>query len=76
VVPLLANPWSHATGETHFKVVPSRWRATSGGPEDQEIIRADVAEFADLTGSPRRVRMTEWRFGEDLLDQVIRREST
>ena len=47
-----------------------------GGPEDQEIIRADVAEFADLTGSPRRLCMTEWRFGEDLLDQVIRRAST
>jgi hypothetical protein len=35
-----------------------------GGPEDQEVIRADVATFADTTGSPRRVRMTEWRFDE------------
>jgi uncharacterized protein (TIGR02118 family) len=36
-----------------------------GGPEDQEVIRADVAKFADMTGSPRRVRMTEWRFGDE-----------
>ena len=36
-----------------------------GGPEDQAIIRADVAKFADMTSSPRRVRMTEWRFGEE-----------
>jgi len=36
-----------------------------GGPEDQEVIRADVATFADMTQSPRRVRMTEWRFGEE-----------
>jgi hypothetical protein len=36
-----------------------------GGPEDQEVIRADVATFADTTNSPRRVRMTEWRFGDD-----------
>jgi uncharacterized protein (TIGR02118 family) len=36
-----------------------------GGPEDQEVIRADVAKFADTTNSPRRVRMTEWRFGEE-----------
>jgi uncharacterized protein (TIGR02118 family) len=35
-----------------------------GGPEDREIISADVAEFADVTNSPRRVRMVEWRFGE------------
>ncbi len=35
-----------------------------GGPEDQEIIRADVATFADTTNSPRRVKMTEWRFSE------------
>jgi uncharacterized protein (TIGR02118 family) len=37
-----------------------------GGPEDQEVIRADVATFADTTNSPRRVRMTEWRFGPDV----------
>jgi uncharacterized protein (TIGR02118 family) len=36
-----------------------------GGPEDQEVIRADVAKFADTANSPRRVRMTEWRFGEE-----------
>jgi uncharacterized protein (TIGR02118 family) len=36
-----------------------------GGPDDQEVIRADVATFADTTQSPRRVRMTEWRFGEE-----------
>jgi hypothetical protein len=36
-----------------------------GGPDDQEVIRADVATFADIERSPRRVRMTEWRFGED-----------
>ena len=36
-----------------------------GGPEDQEVIRADVASFADMVASPRRVRMTEWRFGPD-----------
>jgi hypothetical protein len=36
-----------------------------GGPDDQEVIRADVATFADMERSPRRVRMTEWRFGED-----------
>jgi len=36
-----------------------------GGPEDQEVIRADVATFADMAQSPRRVRMTEWRFGEE-----------
>jgi len=28
VVPLLANGWSHAAGETHLTVVPCRWRAT------------------------------------------------
>jgi len=37
-----------------------------GGPDDQDVIRADVAKFADTTHSPRRVRMTEWRFGEDV----------
>jgi len=36
-----------------------------GGPEDQEVIRADVAKFADMANSPRRVRMTEWRFGHE-----------
>jgi hypothetical protein len=36
-----------------------------GGPEDRDIISADVATFADMTNSPRRVRMVEWRFGED-----------
>lgn len=36
-----------------------------GGPEDREIISTDVAKFADTTNSPRRVRMLEWRFGED-----------
>jgi uncharacterized protein (TIGR02118 family) len=36
-----------------------------GGPDDQEVIRADVAKFADMTNSPRRVRMTEWRFGDE-----------
>jgi uncharacterized protein (TIGR02118 family) len=36
-----------------------------GGPEDREVIGADVAKFADMTNSPRRVRMTEWRFGEE-----------
>jgi len=35
-----------------------------GGPEDQEVIRADVATFADSVRSPRRVRMVEWRFGD------------
>jgi hypothetical protein len=36
-----------------------------GGPEDQEAIRDDVARFADTANSPRRVRMTEWRFGTE-----------
>jgi len=36
-----------------------------GGPEDQEVIRADVLKFADTTNSPPRVRMTEWRFGPE-----------
>lgn len=36
-----------------------------GGPEDQAIIFNDVAKFADTANSPRRVRMTEWRFGPD-----------
>jgi len=36
-----------------------------GGPDDQQVIRDDVATFADITNSPRRVRMTEWRFGEE-----------
>jgi uncharacterized protein (TIGR02118 family) len=36
-----------------------------GGPEDREVIRDDVAKFADTERSPRRVRMTEWRFGAD-----------
>jgi EthD domain len=36
-----------------------------GGPDDQQIIRDDVATFADTVNSPRRVRMTEWRFGEE-----------
>jgi hypothetical protein len=36
-----------------------------GGPDDQEVIRADVAKFADTTNSPNRVRMTEWRFAPE-----------
>jgi uncharacterized protein (TIGR02118 family) len=36
-----------------------------GGPEDREVIWADVAKFADMERSPRRVKMTEWRFGEE-----------
>ena len=36
-----------------------------GGPEDQAVISADVATFSDLTASPRRVRMREWRFIPD-----------
>jgi EthD domain len=36
-----------------------------GSPDDQEVIRADVAKFSDMTNSPRRVRMTEWRFGDE-----------
>ena len=31
VVPSLADRWSHHTGGTHFKVVPSHWRATCDG---------------------------------------------
>jgi uncharacterized protein (TIGR02118 family) len=36
-----------------------------GGPEDQAIISADVATFADTTNSPRRVRTVEWRCADD-----------
>ena len=36
-----------------------------GGPDDQAVIAADVARFADLAGSPRRIRMVEWRCNED-----------
>jgi uncharacterized protein (TIGR02118 family) len=36
-----------------------------GGPDDREVIVADVATFADTAGSPRRVRMVEWRFGPE-----------
>jgi hypothetical protein len=36
-----------------------------GGPDDRAIIAADVATFADTSRSPRRVRMIEWRFGQD-----------
>jgi uncharacterized protein (TIGR02118 family) len=36
-----------------------------GGPDDRDVIAADVATFADMNSSPRRVRMLEWRFGED-----------
>jgi uncharacterized protein (TIGR02118 family) len=36
-----------------------------GGPDDREIITADVASFADTVASPRRVRMLEWRFAEE-----------
>jgi uncharacterized protein (TIGR02118 family) len=36
-----------------------------GGPDDREVILADVASFADVTNSPRRVRMLEWRFGAE-----------
>lgn len=36
-----------------------------GGPDDQRAIRDDVASFADVVRSPRRVKMTEWRFGDD-----------
>ena len=32
------------------------------GPESQVAIRDDVAKFADVVNSPRRVRMTEYRF--------------
>ena len=33
-----------------------------GGAEDRHVIAADVERFADLTASPRQVRMLEWRF--------------
>ena len=36
-----------------------------GGPEDRVVISADVATFADVAGSPRPVRMFEWRFGAE-----------
>ena len=36
-----------------------------GGPEDQAVIGADVARFADMANSPRRVRMVEWRCADD-----------
>jgi uncharacterized protein (TIGR02118 family) len=36
-----------------------------GGPEDRDVITADVASFADVARSPRGVRMLEWRFGPD-----------
>lgn len=36
-----------------------------GGPEDQDVISADVSSFADVARSPRRVRLQEWRFGAD-----------
>ncbi len=36
-----------------------------GGPEDRDVISADVASFADTTNSLRRVRMLEWRFGAE-----------
>jgi len=36
-----------------------------GDDEDRRIIAADVASFADVDRSPRRVRMTEWRFAPD-----------
>ena len=38
-----------------------------GGPQDRAIIAADVASFADPS-SPRRVRMTEWRFADEASD--------
>jgi hypothetical protein len=36
-----------------------------GDPEDRAVITADVETFADVVASPRRVRMAEWRFGDD-----------
>lgn len=36
-----------------------------GDDHDRAVITADVASFADVVRSPRRVRMTEWRFGAD-----------
>ena len=36
-----------------------------GDDDDRAVISADVARFADLVNSPRRVRMLEWRFGDD-----------
>lgn len=36
-----------------------------GGFEDQAIIAADVARFADTANSPRRIRMVEWRCNDD-----------
>jgi uncharacterized protein (TIGR02118 family) len=36
-----------------------------GGPEDQAVIAADVATFADMDASPRRIRMVEWRCSDD-----------
>ena len=39
VVPSLADRWSHHTGGTHFKVVPSHWRATDDHESNSE---ADV----------------------------------
>lgn len=34
-----------------------------GDDEDRRIIGADVATFADMAASPRRIKMVEWRFG-------------
>lgn len=36
-----------------------------GDDEDRKVILADIAKFADTANSPRRVRMTEWRFGTE-----------
>ena len=36
-----------------------------GDDHDRDVITADVARFSDVTGSPRRVRLVEWRFGAD-----------
>ena len=36
-----------------------------GDDDDRAVIAADVARFSDLVNSPRRVRLLEWRFGDD-----------
>ncbi len=46
VVPSLADRWSHHTGGTHFKVVPSHWRAT---------INVDSSKTFLIATSTRRV---------------------
>ncbi len=52
VVPSLADRWSHHTGGTHFKVVPSHWRATTLAKKGRRICSAKTAALRRAASPP------------------------